>query len=88
MQNDITIKRRFRSSVRRGTGEAHLLIRAFPDLDFSREIIIACLKNFAYDGQCESSRAPYLYELISLSVKKEKIRQSILKGIAKHKNDT
>lgn len=27
-----------------------------PNLDFSNDIIKACLTNFAYDGQCENSR--------------------------------
>src|SRR4051794_4259448 len=76
------IKQKFKSAIRRGTGEAYLLMQSHPKLDFSRDIIQASLKNFAYDGQCESNRAGYLFELIKLSGKKNKIRDAILKGLA------
>ena len=75
------IKQQFRSSIRRGTGAVHFLLRDNPQIDFSAEITKACIKNFAYDGQCESSRAPYLYELILLSGKGEKIKTSILNSL-------
>jgi len=82
MSSKTHLKQLFRSSIRRGTGEAHLLINQHPDIDFSGEIVKACIKNYAYDGQCESSRATYLFELILLSHKKEKIRSKILSALA------
>ena len=77
----------FRSSIRRGTGEAYLLINKHKGIDFSDEIIKACLKNFAYDGQCESSRAGYLFELILLS-NQRKIRSKILHALATEQKHT
>lgn len=88
MTETVTIKRRFKDSIRRGTGEAHLIIRNHPNLDFSRALISACLTNFAYDGQCESSRGFYLYELILLAKNRDKIRNAILAGLAKEQSDT
>lgn len=81
MPTNPDVKLKFRSSIRRGTGEAYLLMRRYANADFSGEIIKACLKNFAYDGQCESSRAGYLFELILLS-NVPKIRAKILHALA------
>jgi hypothetical protein len=77
----MTPKQKFLSSIKRGTGEAHLLMKAHPEIDFSNEICKAARKNFAYDVQCEGSRAEYVWELILLSGQKEKIRKAILDGI-------
>lgn len=84
---DIDLKRMFRSSIRRGTGEAYLLINNYPAINFSNEIIKACVKNFAYDGQCESSRAAYLFDLILLSNQK-KIRSKVLNALVTEQKDT
>jgi hypothetical protein len=59
-----------------------------PQIDFSNEIIKASLKNFAYDGQCEGSRGSYLFGLIQLSVKQDKIRTAILNELAVEQDDT
>jgi len=82
------IKQKFKSAIRRGTGEAYLLMQSHPKLDFSRDIIQACLENFAYDRQCESDREYYLFELIALFGKKDKIRDAILKGLITEQHDT
>lgn len=82
------IKLKFQSAIRRGTGETHLLIQSHPGIDFSGEIIKACVKNFAYDGQCEQSRDMYLFELINLSGKSGKIKKAILKALLKPQKDT
>lgn len=82
------IKQKFKSTIRRGTGEAHLLQQNHPGIDFSGEIIKACIKNFSYDGQCEQSREIYLFELINLSGKINKIKKAILKALLKPQNDT
>ncbi len=88
MTDTILLKQKFRSSIRRGTGEAYLLAKEHPEIDFSSDIIKASLKNFAYDGQCEGSRAEYLWPIILLSRQQEKIRDAILKGLAAEKDDT
>jgi hypothetical protein len=78
----------FRSSLQRGTGEAYLILKKNTQIDFSSEIIPACLKNFAYHPQREGSRAHYLAGLIDLSVNKEKVLNAIEKGLATEKKDT
>lgn len=88
MTDNNEIKQRFRSSIRRGTGEATLILQQNPTIDFSSDIIKASLTNYAYDGQCEGSRAIYVSKLISLSKKQDKIRKAILKGLTQEKKDT
>ena len=87
--NDTTnFKRQFFNSLKRGTGEAYLIAKENPNTDFSPYIIKGALRNYAYDGQSEDSRAQYIFDLISLSNKKEKIRKSVLNGLATEQNDT
>lgn len=86
--NNTIIKKKFRNSLRRGTGEACLIMRNNPEIDFSNDITEACLTNFAYDGQCENSRGVYLFELISLSKNQDKIRNAILIGLANEQSHT
>lgn len=81
------INRRFQSSIRRGTGEAYLLMKQYPNIDFSKEIIDASLFNYAYDGQCEDSRASYLLELTELSKQKDVIRVAVLEALSREKDD-
>ncbi len=88
MPDNKIIKQRFKSSIRRGTGEAHLIIKSNPTVDFTADIIKASLKNYAYDGQSEGSRALYISQLISLSAKQDKIRNAILQGLATEQKDT
>jgi len=40
-----------------GTGEAYLIAKENPTIDFSRYIIKGALKNYEYDGQSKPSRA-------------------------------
>lgn len=82
------IRQRFKSSIKRGTGEAYVIMESNPDLDFSAEIIKAGLKNYAYDGQTEGSRDLYISELITLSKQQDKIRKVILNGLAIERKDT
>jgi hypothetical protein len=84
----MTIKQKFKSAVKRGTGEAHFLIRDNPKVNFSNYIIKAALTNLSYDAQSEGSRANYIFELIELSNQKKKIRKAILNGLAAEKHDT
>jgi len=88
MLETILIKQKFQNAIRRGTGETHLLIQSHPGIDFSAEIIKACVKNFAHDGQCEHSREEYLVELINHSGKKDKIKKAVLKALLKPQKDT
>lgn len=88
MTDSKTIKQTFRSSIRRGTGEAYLIMQNNPTVDFSTDIIKASLTNYAYDGQSENSRALYLSELIALSKQRDKIRKELLQGLATEQDDT
>ncbi len=82
------LKQRFRSSIRRGTGEVCLIMQNNPTIDFSADIIKASLTNYAYDGQSEGSRAFYVSELIARSKQQSKIRDAILKGLETENKDT
>jgi hypothetical protein len=83
-----TLLSQFRYAVHRGRGQAYLLAQAHPTVDFSAPLIEAMRKNFAYDGQAEPSRAPYLYQLYGLSAQQARIRRAVLQGVAKEENDT
>ena len=82
------MKRQFLNSLKRGTGEAYLIAKNNPEIDFSNQIIKGVLNIFAYDGQCESNRAQYIFDIISISKQKDKIRKAILRGLATEQNDT
>ncbi len=82
------IKNRFFDSLKRGTGEAYLILKENPTIDFSTSIIKGVLRNYAYDGQCESSRAQYIFDLYKLSKQKDKIRNAVLRGLNEEHEDT
>jgi len=88
LENKWSKKKLFYSSIKRGTGEAYLLICKYPEIDFSREIIKVCLKNYTLDGQSENSRGFYLYEIINQSNQREEIKLAIFKGLNKGEGDT
>ena len=50
------LKEKFKNAIKRGTGEAYLLMQENPEVDFSAEIIEAAIKNLAYDPAVEGSR--------------------------------
>jgi hypothetical protein len=83
----MTLREKFRSSIKRGTGEAHLILIANPNVDFSNEIIKAATFIYQYDTQIEDDRAPYIFDLITLSKNKEKIRKAILKNLQTETKD-
>ena len=85
MQN---IKQQFLNSLKRGTGEAYLIVKDNPKINFSNEIIRGALNLYAYDGQCEGNRAHYIFDIISISNHKEKIRKAILQGLAREQENT
>ncbi|WP_161915316.1 hypothetical protein [Methylosinus sp. C49] len=59
---------RFKSSLRRGSGRAALLLEADPTNEELQSMLLsACKTNLTYDPQCEEERAPYLYRLITLT---------------------
>lgn len=87
--NDTTnIKRQFYNSLKRGTGEAYLLVRDNPKIDFSNQIIKGALNIYAYDGQSEGDRARYIFDIISISKHQDKIRKAVLQGLVTEQDDT
>jgi hypothetical protein len=88
MNDTATIKRQFFNSLKRGTGEAYLLVKDNPKIDFSNYIIKGSLNNYAYDGQSEGNRAQYIFDIISISNQKDKIRKAVLLGLANEKEYT
>lgn len=88
MTDTTNIKRQFFNSLKRGTGEAYLLVKDNPKIDFSGYIIKGALNIYAYDGQSEGNRAQYIFDIISISKQKDKIRKAILDGLANEKEYT
>ena len=88
MTDTTDIKRQFFNSLKRGTGEAYLIAKNHPEIDFSKQIIKGVLNIFAYDGQCEGNRAQYIFDIISVSKQKDKIRKAVIQGLATEQNDT
>jgi hypothetical protein len=84
----MNLRQKFKSAIKRGTGETHLLMKDNPNVDFSNDIIKASLTNLSYDNQSEGSRASYIFELYELSGQKDKIRDAILKGLSTEQKDT
>ena len=72
----------FRNSIRNGTGEAIVLLKKNPSIDFDEYILDACTHNLAYDPQCEGSRADYLFEILSFAKNREKIIDEILMNLS------
>lgn len=88
MTDTQAIKQRFKSSIKRGTGEAYLLMKANPTINFSAEIIKASVTALSFDPQSEGSRASYLWQFIALSKQQDKIRTAILTALANEQKDT
>lgn len=82
MIDTANLKRQFLNSLKRGTGEAYLILKNNPKIDFSNLIIKGALNTYAYDGQCEGDRAEYIFDIISISNQKDKIRKAVLNGLA------
>lgn len=82
------IKRQFLNSLKRGTGEAFLIVKNNPEIDFSNQIIKGARNIYAYDGQSENDRAQYIFDIISISKQKDKIRKAVLQGLATEQDDT
>jgi len=81
------LQKQFFHSLNLGTGRAMLLLKAHPDVDFSRELIAACSKNLANDAQSEGSRAAYLYPLIKRTRQRALIEKAVLQKLKKKKSD-
>lgn len=86
--NDIAdIKKQFFDSLKRGTGEAYILLKENRHIDFSGLIIKGATNNYSYDNQSEGSRADYIYRFINDSKQKDRIVKSVLTKLLSEKND-
>ena len=81
------IKRQFSNSLKRGTGEAYLILQDNPNIDFSDIIIKGAITNYAYDQQSEGSRAVYIYQFIKKVKQKDKIIKAVLTKLQVEKED-
>jgi hypothetical protein len=81
------IKRQFLNSLKRGTGEAFLVLKDNPTIDFSDLIIKGAITNYSYDNLSEGSRANYIYRFIQKSKQKGKIVKAVLTKLESEKKD-
>ncbi len=87
MTNTADIKQQFVNSLKRGTGEAYLILKDNPTIDFSDLIIKGAVTNYSYDNQSEGSRANYIYRFIQKSKQKDKIIKAVLTKLQSEKKD-
>ena len=82
-----SLRRRFFSSLTRGTGEAYLLYKQYPDIDFSDLIIKGSVRNLAFDQQFEGSRASYMWRFIKGDKQRDKIVSAVLLQLDEEEKD-
>ena len=87
MTDTANIKRQFLNSLKRGTGEAFLILKYNSTIDFSDLIIKGAVTNYSYDNQSEGSRANYIYRFIQKSKQKDKIIKAVLTKLQSEKKD-
>ena len=62
----------FRQYLKQGHGRAYVILQSVHDIEeYRADVLWGCLHGFAYDAQCEGSRASFLYRLVSLFPDKE-----------------
>ena len=76
------IKCEFKKQSRLGKGRAFLIFRDTPIIDFTREITGLCLKNYAYDPQCEGDRSEYAMQFLRELPNKQ--RQKVIEAVRTH----
>ncbi|MBI3731486.1 MAG: hypothetical protein HY254_24575 [Burkholderiales bacterium] len=81
------LQEQFFHSLNLGTGRAMLLMKAHPQIDFSKELIAASVRNLANDVQSEGSRADYLYPMIRRAKNRDLIEKAVLQKLKKKKSD-
>lgn len=72
--------REFRKLIEKGLGAAVVFIRDNPKdtKRYYHSILQACIKNNAYDSQCEGSRSQYLYEIIQLRNERDLLKEQVM----------
>ncbi|MBP5437565.1 MAG: hypothetical protein J6Y30_06230 [Treponema sp.] len=85
MQKAKEIHAEFWKYAELGSGRAFLIFREHKELDFTREIIQLCLKNYSYDPQSEGVRSEYVMQF--MRVLSESQREFVLASIKPHLKD-
>lgn len=80
------IKKQFKQSIKCGTGEAYFILTENPQINFSKIILKAAKKNYAYDAQSEGNRAIYIEKLIDHCPQKNLIIKKVIRAL-KHSNE-
>lgn len=80
MQSKISMtKQKFKQAMKRGLGRCVLELESADDPDqYYNAVLWGCTHNFAYDAQCEGTRAGYVYELIKRFPNKEPFLKEII----------
>ncbi len=78
MSTLIEIKKDFWNSIKCGTGKAFIIQKTYPNINFKREIYKAAIINYAYDRQCEGSRAFYIHQFIKRTKVSNDLQKMIL----------
>ncbi|WP_334078249.1 hypothetical protein [Paenibacillus sanfengchensis] len=75
--------KQFRHDLARGLGSIILYLKQSPTLSdkYVEAIYEACIKNTAYDPQCDISRENYLWEAIQLSKASDSLQERILRTL-------
>ena len=81
------IRRRFRNSLRRGTGEAILIARQHPEINFSRDVERSIFLDIDYDVQSDGLREKYYAELIELCKHKAEMILSVAQRLWSESKD-
>lgn len=83
----MTIQQKFKQALKCGTGKAYFILKAHPEINFSKIIKKSLLKRECNDGQCEGNRGDYYYRLIQASSQKKRLIKFVLKELQKDQND-
>lgn len=78
----------FESWLRKGIGRAVLYLKTHDSKPHLESLLNACIRNVAYDSQCESSREQYLKDLIQASGDEEFFRDGLMLVLAAEMIDT
>lgn len=71
----------FSDVLQKGLGRAFKYVKQFDELEIRDHLLDACLHNLAYDAQCESRSAKWLFDLIHSTGNSEFYRDKIFEAL-------
>lgn len=78
----IVSRQAFETALAKGSGRAMIQLRQSPGRrDLHEALLAACIRNLAYDPQCESERSPYLSALISATGQQDAFFRALLTAL-------